>query len=857
MIRLLVEGFVASTLLAAGVWTVCLLGKRLRLGPAACHALWVVVLVKLLLPPLFAWPWALRDAPPSARGNTSPINLVHQAQWWLWLDLDQPRATPAGTVATTNATPAIAVPAPLTPKAAAPAQAPVVSTPVKPPEPWLTPAHLRTAIIALWLAGATTFLLIQLLRTLHLRRHLRRATADPDLSSQVAAVSAQLRIPAPRAWRIPAADSPYIWAFLRPILLWPSDMDSATPNARGLLAHELAHLRRRDHWVGILALLAGILWWWNPVYWLIRRQLHRHAELCCDAWAVRILNGSRRTYASALIDVSERAVARRVPALALGVRATRHELEGRLTMIMTGNPNIRPGIAAWALAATLLALTLPAWSQATATPKVPFSISKQTTVLTEPLLPDGTPDYVAAFNAKYGKNVTPENNGFIPFLKIHGTSFAFPDAKTRPEILKLLGTQESPPNEPHFSSFAAYLTTHPSSIKPEDGFNILIDAERQLWTPADHPELADYLQTQAPFFDLAIETSKRPHFYCPLYAPTGNFTEVLFPRVTGQVDFFRTWITRATLRAASGDIDGAAADIRAMKQLARLLPNEGTIVVVLLGYVADAIATDAASIIASSGKLTPAQCDALARAVDLPPMPSLANPFTTGDRYRLLQLFQWTFLGKFREAFGSNLTDEDTKVYSTIDFARIDGDMFLREFNAIRDREVAVFSSTNRKLNNALAKSFEQDLKQWTDDAKKRGNNFAPDLGESKNDYTMRAVHTAIAHFTARMGSRATETLDRQFQSDMLPTLFAAAKFKAQTGNWPAALQQLVPAYVKEIPADPYADNNAAIQYVLLNNRPRLFSVGPDRKPNTSDDLAIGQPDPAPPSLAPTPKDLP
>jgi hypothetical protein len=91
----------------------------------------------------------------------------------------------------------------------------------------------------------------------------------------------------------------------------------------------------------------------------------------------------------------------------------------------------------------------------------------------------------------------------------------------------------------------------------------------------------------------------------------------------------------------------------------------------------------------------------------------------------------------------------------------------------------------------------------------------------------------------------------------MLPTLFAAAKFKAQTGAWPAILQQLVPAYVKEIPADPYADNNAPIQYTLLNNHPRLFSIGPDGKPNTTDDLAIGQPIPAPAPPASAPTDMP
>jgi len=50
----------------------------------------------------------------------------------------------------------------------------------------------------------------------------------------------------------------------------------------GLIVHELAHVRRRDHWVGWLELLTGLLWWWNPLYWYARHQLRENAELACD-----------------------------------------------------------------------------------------------------------------------------------------------------------------------------------------------------------------------------------------------------------------------------------------------------------------------------------------------------------------------------------------------------------------------------------------------------------------------------------------------------------------------------------------------------------------------------------------------
>src|SRR5262249_16512260 len=69
-----------------------------------------------------------------------------------------------------------------------------------------------------------------------------------------------------------------------------------------LLVHELAHLRRRDHWVRLLEMLATGLFWWHPVVWWARRELREAEEQCCDAWVVWALPGAGRTYATALLE---------------------------------------------------------------------------------------------------------------------------------------------------------------------------------------------------------------------------------------------------------------------------------------------------------------------------------------------------------------------------------------------------------------------------------------------------------------------------------------------------------------------------------------------------------------------------
>jgi hypothetical protein len=52
----------------------------------------------------------------------------------------------------------------------------------------------------------------------------------------------------------------------------------------------------------------------------------------------------------------------------------------------------------------------------------PIVVSEETTIYTEPLRPDGTVDYAAALNAKYGKGVTAENNLAVGLLDLYGVT---------------------------------------------------------------------------------------------------------------------------------------------------------------------------------------------------------------------------------------------------------------------------------------------------------------------------------------------------------------------------------------------------------------------------------------------------
>src|SRR5262245_18528592 len=92
----------------------------------------------------------------------------------------------------------------------------------------------------------------------------------------------------PEVLLVPGPVPPMVWAIGFTRVLFPAGLldrlDSGGRHA--LLIHELAHVRRRDHWVRWLELLVLALYWWYPLVWLARYRLQASEEECCDAWVV-------------------------------------------------------------------------------------------------------------------------------------------------------------------------------------------------------------------------------------------------------------------------------------------------------------------------------------------------------------------------------------------------------------------------------------------------------------------------------------------------------------------------------------------------------------------------------------------
>jgi hypothetical protein len=148
-----------------------------------------------------------------------------------------------------------------------------------------------------------------------------------------------------------------------------------------LLVHELAHLRRGDHWVRRLELVALGLYWWHPAAWWARRELEDAEERCCDGWVARLLPGAGPAYAAALVQTVAFLSAARaaLPLGASGSGQARH-IRRRVIMILEGN-TARPLGRAALLAVLIVGLALLALAPGRADP--PAAVPAATVVLTQ------------------------------------------------------------------------------------------------------------------------------------------------------------------------------------------------------------------------------------------------------------------------------------------------------------------------------------------------------------------------------------------------------------------------------------------------------------------------------------------
>jgi protocatechuate 3,4-dioxygenase beta subunit/Zn-dependent protease with chaperone function len=199
---------------------------------------------------------------------------------------------------------------------------------------------LEAAGVTLWAAGTVT-LLLWLGGCAYCLRRLRRAAQpvpDPAVQALLGELCALRGVRPPLLLASRRARGPFVTGVHRPAVVLPADAEFDPATLRAVLAHELAHVARRDLAWGLFARVVCAIAWPQPLAWALLRKMEDASEEVCDEEVLRH-DCPPRQYARCLVDLAERFLAS-TPArvLGTGVAPRGSSLEARVRRVLNFVP---------------------------------------------------------------------------------------------------------------------------------------------------------------------------------------------------------------------------------------------------------------------------------------------------------------------------------------------------------------------------------------------------------------------------------------------------------------------------------------------------------------------------------------
>ena len=325
---------------------------RDRVRAALRHGLWMLVIIKLLLPV----------------DLLSPTAIAYWAAPWLLTPAVRVPRVAAGSVTVVSEVSRVVGPVGL--KTA-------------------TPAHpkleLAGGLLLVWVVGCGAWAIWVLVRSRGVARQVRDSDEAPEALQALLAETAAglgLRLKLPRLCLTDTAQGPALCGLFRPVILLPRGLSEQieAESLRQVLRHELIHLQRWDLAWNLLQVSVQIAWWWNPLVWFANARIRSLREAAVDE-AVMLEPGSDE-YPATLVAVARYcAVPPRMPMAFLGVLESGSRLEARVRRLLE-RPLPRSAKLGWVGCVTVLvagALFLPMGFARVENPAPPTAAAKAPT----------------------------------------------------------------------------------------------------------------------------------------------------------------------------------------------------------------------------------------------------------------------------------------------------------------------------------------------------------------------------------------------------------------------------------------------------------------------------------------------
>ena len=459
-------------------------------------------------------------------------------------------------------------------------------------------------------------------------------------------------------------------------------------------------------------------------------------------------------------------------------------------------------------------------------PKI--TISKETTCITEPLRPDGYPDYVAALNQRMSQGVTPENNAAVPLLKALGPKGV--KKERRDKFFQQLGMTAIPDD-------GAYLVAQEEMIGHRERHNLagaaVLDAEtlaaqfktvrERPWKSDEFPIIAHWLKINEEPLRLVQEASNRKKCFVPLMTLNekpllnGLYREELND-ASNAADCL---MIRALLKVGQGKISDAWQDVLCCHRLARLVNQGPFIDEANDGWDIESMIADIDGKIAHFGKLTAPQATQMCAELEaLPPLISYFEQFNLGERYFMLDRDLQHASDPsdsliFQIIFGDGESSDGKQQIQKTVGALIDWDAVLRTGNEWIDKFVAAGRLANRSQRWAAVQSVGKEFHAVSVSTVGKGTLLRDIFGKpSPQDVVTPRVAISMVYQHQPVAYMLMLSQDAKLlKSKMAQVAFSLAAYHADHENYPDTLVALTPKYLAEIPDDYFADQSQKIRY--------------------------------------------
>ncbi|MFC1603640.1 ankyrin repeat domain-containing protein [Planctomycetota bacterium] len=278
--------FIQSALLVILLFAIDLLLRK-RVRAIFRYCVWLLVLVKLILPPMLSLPtgigyWVGDHLPAVPGASNMAFDAV--APEHTGPSGEMPYVRPSENIAGDD-----------------PAMASADSI--------LTPLTWQAVVFILWLAGVLAFLAVLVQRIRFVKGLVAvSCPAGDELTGLLEQCRRQIAVRRDIKLRLSeAVPSPAVCGLLRPTVLMPTSLvEKLSPEGlRATLIHELAHIKRGDLWVNSVQTFLQVVYFYNPFVWFANSIIRKVCEEAVDETVLVALGGQAKDYSNTLIDIGE------------------------------------------------------------------------------------------------------------------------------------------------------------------------------------------------------------------------------------------------------------------------------------------------------------------------------------------------------------------------------------------------------------------------------------------------------------------------------------------------------------------------------------------------------------------------